>query len=114
MVIHDARRRRQTRPLRNPLKLGEGGMGKVFGSKDTEFGSQSCVEDSAIRTQVSRDRMERFISETKSATAISLGAEQLLAQTACRIDETLGFYSFIKMREDEGLTCSDQVLPNLL
>jgi serine/threonine protein kinase len=61
-------------------KLGEGGMGKVFGSQETKLGSQSCVEDSAIRTQVSRDRMERFISEAKSATAISLSAEQLLAR----------------------------------
>lgn len=46
--------------------LGEGGMREVVVSQDTRVGSQSRIEDSAIRTHVNRDRMECFIREAKS------------------------------------------------
>jgi hypothetical protein len=46
-------------------QIGNDGMGEVFGSQDTTLGSQSRIEDFAIRTHLNRDRRECFIREAK-------------------------------------------------
>ena len=69
-------------------------MGKVFGSQETKLGSQSCVEDSAIRTHVNHDRTECFI-----VRAVALSAEQRRREPESRIGR---YFGCLSLDQDEG------------
>jgi serine/threonine protein kinase len=52
-------------------KIGAGGMGEVYLAQDTKLDRKVVLKILPADVASNRDRMERFIRETKSAAALS-------------------------------------------
>src|SRR5262245_27748106 len=58
-------------PYQIVLRLGAGGMGEVYRARDPRLGRDVAIKVLTDATASDRDRLRRFISEAKAASALN-------------------------------------------